>query len=87
MSAILQFKKKEKRASYHQAWRKYKLKCYEIPLHIQRVAKKGLPMGSAGEDVEVMETKTTATLENSLAVSYKLKHTLTILPHSSTPSK
>ena len=44
-------------------------------------------MGSAGEDVEVTETKTTATLENSLAVSYKLKHTLTILPHSSTPSK
>lgn len=87
MSAILQFTKKEKRASYHQAWGKYTLKCYEIPWHIQRVAKKGLPMGRAGEDVEVTETKNDSHFENSLAVSYKLKHTLTILPHSSTPSK
>ena len=51
------------------------------------MAKKGLPMGRAGEDVEVTETKNDSHFENSLAVSYKLKHTLTILPHSSTPSK
>lgn len=51
-----------------------------------RMATEGLPKGSAGENVEVIEIHN-GTYSGKQAVSYKIKHILTILLHNSNPSE
>ena len=79
---------------HHTSSQTWKLKQWDITTHLLEWPQSGtLPTPNAGEDVVQHNTQSslvarkngTATLEHSLVVSYKSKHTLTLQSNSLTP--